>query len=302
MPLASHAVSRLRKTYRLALLRARASADGPFGYHPLMPAVRLAPAIEQLEPRLLLSNWSGDIPDGTVWPSGVVQVITANARIPLGSTLTIQPGAIVKVSRHYNLTVDGVVLARGTAGSHIVFTSYYDDSVGGNTDGGSGVSSGTPADWGGIAFNNASSPSILDYADVSYGGYMGIAGMMTVSNGGQLTLTHSTLSDSAGYALVLTSASPTITNDTFRNNNTGYYSGAIVMGANCSPALAGLTFTNNTINGVLVGGGSSPSHNITWNSPDVVYVLGGNLIIDYGITLTIGAGQIVVTVHGILLK
>ena len=68
--------------------------------------------LERLEQRLLLSSaglagedlelkgsvieWSGDIPDGTVWSGGDVHRVVGDVRVPQGATLTIQPGAIVQ--------------------------------------------------------------------------------------------------------------------------------------------------------------------------------------------------------------
>jgi len=51
-----------------------------------------AAAFEQLEVRLLLSAWSGTIPDGAVWAAGQVQQITGSVTVPQGATLTIEPG------------------------------------------------------------------------------------------------------------------------------------------------------------------------------------------------------------------
>src|SRR5438094_6169513 len=77
---------------------------------------RFLAAPERLEDRQMMATWSGDIPDGTVWSSGVQEVI-GNAHIPAGATLTIQPGAIVKFTEagDFSLKVDGTLLAQGTA-------------------------------------------------------------------------------------------------------------------------------------------------------------------------------------------
>src|SRR5688572_8591691 len=53
--------------------------------------VTLAPAFA------LAANWSGDIPNGTIWPTGQVQIADADIRVPPGATLTIQAGAVVKL-------------------------------------------------------------------------------------------------------------------------------------------------------------------------------------------------------------
>ncbi|MFH1881393.1 MAG: hypothetical protein ABIL62_01620 [Planctomycetota bacterium] len=40
-------------------------------------------------------TWSGEIPDGTVWSGGDIQVVTGDATVPAGATLTVQPDAVV---------------------------------------------------------------------------------------------------------------------------------------------------------------------------------------------------------------
>ena len=87
------------------------------------------------------ADWSGEIPDGTVWPGGQVQRVTGDVTIAAGSTLTIQAGAIVKFNSGGDMFVDGALVASGTSGSPIYFTSDRDDTVGGDTNGdGSGTS------------------------------------------------------------------------------------------------------------------------------------------------------------------
>ena len=66
---------------------------------------------ESLEPRLMLSvnTVSGDLPAGTTtWVTGDIQHVTGNVRVPTGSTLVIQPGAVVKFDNNtFSLLVEG---------------------------------------------------------------------------------------------------------------------------------------------------------------------------------------------------
>ena len=62
--------------------------------------------IERLEDRRVLATWSGDIPNGTVWTNTEVQRITGDVRVPVGSTLTIQPGTVIKVNDFAALGMD----------------------------------------------------------------------------------------------------------------------------------------------------------------------------------------------------
>lgn len=50
-------------------------------------------------------------------------VLDANMVVPLGGTLTIEPGAVVKLGEDVSLTIEGQLLAQGTSSSAITFTS-----------------------------------------------------------------------------------------------------------------------------------------------------------------------------------
>jgi hypothetical protein len=108
------------------------------------------------------ADWSGDIPNGTTWPSGVVQRVTATARVPAGSTLTIQAGAIVKFNYAVGLTIEGTLNASGTSSQPVILTSYRDDSAGGDIDGG-GASSGAKGDVRPLSMTATSTANVLDH-------------------------------------------------------------------------------------------------------------------------------------------
>lgn len=63
---------------------------------------------------------SGNI-SGTWSPSGNPYVITDNATVQSGQTLTIQPGVIVWIGQGLSITVNGAISAVGTPASHITF-------------------------------------------------------------------------------------------------------------------------------------------------------------------------------------
>ena len=256
-------------------------------------------AIEALEDRRLLANWSGDIPDGTVWGSAEVQRITGSVRVPAGAELTIQPGAIIKFNSSYNLIVDGSVDARGTPQQPIYFTSYRDDTIGGDTNGDGASTTASKGDWGRIEFASSSTGSTLAHVEISYGGGTGANGALTVDGG--LTLTNSVIRDSLRRGVQLVTSAPTLTDVTFRNNGWA----AIRADLASQPRIENAVFDKNATNGMELDSGSLPGHTV-WDNPAVPYVLTGNLTVPSGTSLTVAPGQIVaansysLTVNGTL--
>ena len=243
--------------------------------------------LEPLEPRILLSVnlWAGDIPNGQVWQTGDVQVITDDARVPVGATLTIQPGAIVKFRDWYvDLNVEGTLNANGTSGQPIVFTSYRDDT-GGDTNGDGGTSSPAAGNWGKIEFKAGSTAS-LDHAQIRYGGN-GTTGEVIVDSS-NVTIAHSTISDTSTHGVRVVASNPTLTGNTYARN-TG---AAISMDLASNPAVSGVTLTNNGVNGLQVDGGTLTVDGF-WNDPDIVYYLYDDVTVAAGKTLTVAPGQIV---------
>src|SRR2546422_1607327 len=103
--------------------------------------------------------------------------------------MTVDPGAILQFAPFAGIdfTVEGTLDDRGTAASHILFTSVRDDTgfdgVLGTADdvdtGGGGASNGGNGDWNSIQFSPTSTGNILDHVDVRFGG----AGSVEVGRG-----------------------------------------------------------------------------------------------------------------------
>lgn len=241
--------------------------------------------VEQLEERLVLANWSGDITADTTWSSGEVQHVVGNVHVAQGATLTVEPGTVIQFNGGTSLTVDGTLKAQGTSGQPIFFTSVRDNSpLGGSNTAGS-------RDWGCIQLNASSTGSILDHATIRYAGGANDAAVSV--NGAPLTLTNSTISDAYADGLRLLGSHAVVTGATFRNNGLPFGGAGIHIDPTSQPTVSGNTFVNNHINGVAVDGGSLSAGSTTWNNPDVVYHLYAPLTVPQGSTLAIGAGQVV---------
>ena len=247
----------------------------------------LTPRMEHLEDRRLLAVWSGTLNSDTTWTNAEVQEVSNDLRVATGVTLTVEPGTVVKF-HHANahLFVDGTLDAQGTAVDNIIFTSLLDD-VGGDTNNDSGDSSPGPGNWAQIEVNGTAT---ISHAQVRYGGHF--FGSQIEVNGGDLTLSDSTISHSETNGVRIVDSDSLLTGNTYSNNN----GAAISMNLNSNPTISGVDVSGNGINGLQVDTGTLVK-NLTWNNPDIVYRPNDNITVPAGITLTINAGQIVKPAH-----
>ncbi|HUP81672.1 MAG TPA: hypothetical protein VM260_24180, partial [Pirellula sp.] len=246
---------------------------------------------ELLEDRRVLANWSGDIPNGTIWSNTEIQRIVGTVRVPAGSTLTILPGTIVKtnVFAGFSINVEGTLIADGTSAQSIVFTSLRDDTgLDGLLDTGDdqdtnadGPSNGGNGDWNRIEFKSGSTGNILDYVQVRFGG-AGSLGAVTVDTA-PLTLTNSLIRNSSSSGARIQTSNPMLTSITFQNNSVA----AISLDLASNPAISGVVLTNNVVNALTLDGGTLVGNGF-WNDPDIVYRLTGDVTVPLGSTLTVG--------------
>ncbi len=243
--------------------------------------------LESLEERRVMAvvDWSGDIPDGTVWRAGDVQRFTGSVRVPVGATVTAEPGAIVKFGHFsFSLTVSGTLNAIGTSASPIVFTEIRDDS-GGDTNGDGSASAPGRGNWTQILIGSGGTAN-LEHSQIRYGGFNS-PGQLTV-NGGSLALRNSTISDSVSDGVRIQNADPVLANNRYERN----VDAAVSMDLGSNPAISGVTMVNNGLNGLQVDGGNITKDGF-WNDADIAYVLNGTITVAANTKLTLGAGQVI---------
>jgi len=223
---------------------------------------------------------SGAISQDTTWTADNLYVMQGDVSIDPGTRLRIEPGVIIKGQANVRLLVKGVLDAQGTLDRPIVFTSFKDDTYGGDTNGDGNASSPAPNDWGWIEYTDSSADAVnvLSYVVVKYGGRSRACDSWSCWN------------YSRG-AVDLGDASPTIAHCTIMQFG-GY---AISMDTNSFPIVIGNVLTGNGINGIGVYGGTINTGGDTgqWTSQDAVYVLDGDIRIAEGKRLKIQPGVII---------
>ena len=118
--------------------------------------------------RYVIQSHSGLISQSQEWSGSIEHLITGSITVPTNVTLTIDPGAIVKVGLGLNLTVQsgGTLIAAGTVAQPIIFTSIKDESIGANTN--TVVTTPAAGDWDSIYLNGGQ--ATFNHVTLEYGG------------------------------------------------------------------------------------------------------------------------------------
>ncbi|MHB1390182.1 MAG: right-handed parallel beta-helix repeat-containing protein, partial [Thermoleophilia bacterium] len=257
---------------------------------------------------------SGTISQNTTWnTAGSPYVLTGNVTVSSGVTLTVQQDVVVKPQyTSTSLTINGSLIATG-----VIFTSFQDDSHGGDTNGDGNATSPQPGDWGNISISSTATASSLNACTISYGG----SAYNEVSIGGSAAhgISNSVISKSKNQGLSLSDSAVSISGSSFADNGgdglnasaaslanlysntfTGNNGNAVIMSTISGPNVYGNTYSGNKINGMFLTG--DVAQNTTWpasNSPYVIQGVHGGQIgnkwlqINSGVTLTVEPDAVV---------
>jgi len=151
-------------------------------------------------------------------------VVMGRLGVNSGYRLTLSPGVVMKFQYWSDLYVSGELGSVGTADAPIVFTSYADDSVGGDTNGDGYGSSPESGDWKEIRFNSSSpdDASPMEYVEVRYAGQESTAGIKYYSD---QSLAHAKISYSYSSGIYNYNSTVTLADVyIFGNQKYGFYS------------------------------------------------------------------------------
>lgn len=186
----------------------------------------------------------GDINSNTTWYTDSVYVI--DKIIDVNAVLTIEAGTIIKIKEGVEIRCSsGTIKAIGDTDNPIIFTSYKDDSKGGDTNGDNDLTMPAKNDWNNISITGQNNASEFDYCEFYYGGGH----------------------NSYDYTLVLESSNSKVTNCTFANNNGAEYGVLNAQDAETGNVITGNIFYNNVIP-LAIGGTIDIDNSNIFHNPD----------------------------------
>ena len=267
-----------------------------------------------------------DITSDTTWTlEGSPYVIDGWAWLDVKAILTIESGVVIKFRPDYwnqrfngiNVSEGGKIIANGTEENPIIFTSYYDDENGGDTNNDGSNSLPVAGDWRGIIFD--ADESVLDHVKILYSANTRVSyGAIEAKNGSSASFVNSviqycagscvrlnepnnasfsniTISDSADFGIYSTVAGSSVlfSNSTIQN----CADGIAQLSAGNTLAFSNVSFLYNKNAVEIIG--SSIENSATWPKiGDSVYILRRAIEIFPDASLTIDPEVVIKSNYG----
>jgi plastocyanin len=264
-------------------------------------------------------NVCANITTNTTW-AYATYVITCDITVNPDITLTVRDGAVVKFHPGPILWVSGMLDVDGTTSKPIAFTSFKDDTYGGDSNSDGNASTPAPGDWVAISINPTGSAT-FEHAIVRYAG-TSRSGISTESirvTSGSIAFNHSTLEQGNGIGINVESngslnvsdailrdnkgdgirffndtrsSAPVIANTAF-NNNLGF---AVYTNLNTvtfdGSGIQNNTFSGNNTNGIRLGAIFTGASTLSGNA-GLPYVINSDTTVANPASLTIAAGAVI---------
>ncbi|MGI9305624.1 MAG: right-handed parallel beta-helix repeat-containing protein, partial [Gammaproteobacteria bacterium] len=195
-----------------------------------------------------------------VWGKGTADELKSyvihggDTTVPRYTTLTIAPGVVVKFASNSGIAVNGALVADGTVGEKVIFTSYHDDTYGGDTNGNGDDTIPGNGDWRGITFSDPlllESVSHINHARIRYGGGNRSANIYLYR--ADVTIENSEISNSSTHGIRVYEASPVITGNSIWGNRSA---GVAIERSASNATVTFNRISTNLSNGIGVSGGA----------------------------------------------
>lgn len=153
------------------------------------------------------------------WTNDTIPYVVQGAAVAAGTTLTIDSGVVVKMQSSFSqITVEGTLNTQGTSLEPVFFTSLKDDTVGGDTNNDSSLTSPAPGDWRNIRLLSSGSAT-LSHATIRFGSDNSFGGISM--SGNTLILSDVHLTENLGSNLSVNNGAVTITSSEIDTSGTG---------------------------------------------------------------------------------
>ncbi|MDP4220857.1 MAG: hypothetical protein Q8916_02530 [Bacteroidota bacterium] len=221
----------------------------------------------------------------TTWDACHIYHIS-NMEVNVTAPLTIEAGATIKFDKGAGmLAAGGTITANGTAAKPVVFTSWKDDSYGGDNNGDGSATTPQKADWHWISFGNSSGNS-LNYCKILYAGSgsTDLERAVEMGDGANNSITNSVIAHTAGGTMQVSAAldMARCQHSCVATGNTFFDNGHPVIIGVASDFDNSNIFHNpdnvsqkNVCNGIFVDCVDATAVTATWSATEVAYVLGG---------------------------
>ncbi|MBI2055491.1 MAG: right-handed parallel beta-helix repeat-containing protein, partial [Candidatus Sungbacteria bacterium] len=194
----------------------------------------------------------GPIIDNFTFTKNLPYVVDGTLTLFTGKTFIASAGAVFK-GKNTSATFDvqGLFNVNGSAAEPVVFTSFKDDSYGGDANNDGAASLPAAGDWRFILYESTATTSAMNYGLVRYGGSGSDQAMLIDS--ARVDVVNSIFENNKASGLRLSNATSTINASTFRNHQTGVPAAGLYLENGAEATLSNSSFSNNTFGVYLTG-------------------------------------------------